>query len=298
MLPEEYIHEDDVIEETGRVLSHLPIRQTQEQVVKFLKVDCHEAEIPEYLTSILQIVRIKNYEEDKKCITAPKEEIKEEKEIPNYVKAGCEGCHSIDYMLKRLAAFDPDIDALPDAVQNYYNISYADFNANFVNGTDIVPVRLSTNLFFNSIVCKEKYDIYKQGCFDEYTIVGTKQKKLRFSFEKGYVAISYTKAPIDEKTGFPLIPDEENTLTAITYFCAWQTAQYLVWNGKREYAELSEQSRQLYLKYLGQAKSYFKMPKTLDEIQNLLEQSHQLIPDSNKYYGYFGNLARRQKIVD
>ena len=64
------------------------------------------------------------------------------------------------------------------------------------------------------------------------------------------------------------------------------------WNNREGAAGLVQDYERKWLKYARQAKNFMKMPKGIDQHQNLLEQSHKLIPRKRTYYGYFGSLGR------
>lgn len=287
-IPEEFINENDVIEYTGEVLEHLKNFHNQQQVVTILKVSNYEADMPDYLTAILQIAKVnKEIREEQKCATEDKEDF--EVFIPSPIDK-CDECLDCEKLQDWIYDLKDSID------RNEYmrfDIPYIKF-VEFYKKDLITPIRLSNHSFFNNIVCEEKYKIYCPTCQDEYSIVGTLDKKLRFSFQDGWVALSYLKSAIDEETGYPLIPDEENCLSAISYYIRWKIAERLSWDKPNIYLRISQDSERLYYKYIKQAKNYFKMPKYIDQYQNLLEETHNMIPDKNKYYGFFGNLSKKQ----
>jgi len=166
------------------------------------------------------------------------------------------------------------------------------------------PIRLANHTFFNTLVCKEKdqspYELHRNpyGGYnktnEEYTLVGTAEKKIRFSFKEGHVALSYVKNAIDEETGYPLVPDNVYCISAIGYYVKWKMAEMYAWNGREGYDKLAQQYQVSWLRYIKMAKNDLKMPKSLDQLQNMLEQTHHLIPRHNMYYGFFGNLGRRE----
>lgn len=156
------------------------------------------------------------------------------------------------------------------------------------------PVRLATGTLFNSLVCKEKDESLYMTCTDEYTVVGTVDKRLRFNFIEGQIALSYLKNTVDEETGYPLIPDNISYISAITYYIKWKVAEMHSWAGRDNFVGQAQKAEQSWLKYCRQAKNSEKMPKTLDDYQNLLEQTHYLIPNHKRYYGFFGNLGKAQ----
>jgi len=168
--------------------------------------------------------------------------------------------------------------------------------SNICKEENTTPIRLANGTFYNSIVCRNKDDTLYQNCEDEYTIVGTIEKKLRFSFDSGYVSLSYIKNALDKETGYPLVPDNASYMSAITYYIKWKMAERYDWSGRRGAAQQAAIAEKNWLKYARQAKNYMKMPKTLDDFQDLLEQTHYLIPRQKRYYGYFGKIGKGENI--
>lgn len=175
------------------------------------------------------------------------------------------------------------------------NLNYNTWTVSNFYQKRFTPVRLANHSFFKSVVCKEKDMSVYESCNDEYTIVGTVDRKLRFSFKTGVIALAYVRNAIDKETGYPLVPDNISYTTAITYYIKWKIAQRMEWSGREGYSRLAQDSERLWLKYCQQGKNYMKMPKTLDQYQNMLESSHHLIPKHNRYYNYFGNLGRPEQ---
>jgi hypothetical protein len=249
-------NEGDVIEWIGEALEFLEVPQILVEDVKFLKVVDYHTEMPEGLHMITQIA--------KHATSTP---IAQNEEVLSDVD-------------------DPD----------FLNL---DWTYNVWTSSDIylknyTPVRLATGNFFNTLVCKEKDDSLYNSCDDEYTIIGETEKKLRFNFIEGDVAVSFLKNSVDEETGYPLIPENISYLSAIVYYLKWKIAEMHEWAGRDGWASKADKAEVRWSKYARQAKNYMKMPKTLDQYQNLLEQSHNLIPNHNRYYNYFGNLGKRQ----
>lgn len=264
------INETDAIEWIGEALEFLKVPQIQEQAVTFIEVNNYEANVPKGLQLVLQIARNNEWQEETKDSEIITKETVEE--VDN-----SETCtNDIPYK----PYFDMQWQYLNWTQCNYYIQKFT-------------PVRLANHTFFNSLVCKEKSP-YENFGEDEYSIVGTVNKKFRFSFEKGQIAISYIKNALDIETGYPLIPDNISYITAITYYIKWKMAERLAWDGRESYARLAQDSERLWLKYARQGKNFMKMPKTIDQFQNLLEQSHYLIPRHKRYYNFFGNLGREE----
>ncbi len=273
------IDEEDIIEWLGLALGFMKIPQAQEERVQILKVKNYHSELPSYLQNILQIAK---YNEAINTFSPPKEE-------NNTIKENtCIDCEDIF----NLGTVEDEI-YFGTLEYNYHAWHTSNYKNKFT------PVRLSNHIFFKNIVCKEKdYDsIYQLGgsCpMEEYTIVGTENKRLRFSFENGLIAISYLRTPIDDETGYPLIPDETNCLHALEYFIKWKIAERNAWEGREGWLNKADRAEKLWLKYLKQFNNFMKLPKTVDELQNLLEQSYYLIPNHKKYYGYFGSLGKSE----
>ena len=301
------LNESDVIEWIGEALEFLEVPQILVQDVKFIKVKDYHAEMPDNLHMLTQIAKHIDYPK------ATTEECAPCTEQPEIESCGCPTEDMEVTPFNEVCASETPIDNLPDAyAEAFLNSQEAQMlNAESFNGLDLdwtytlwtsseyyrrnyTPVRLATGTFFNSLVCKEKDASLYLTCDHEYTIVGTTEKKLRFNFLEGDIAVSYLKNSVDKETGYPLIPDNISYITAITYYLKWKIAEMYDWAGREGWSTKADKAEDRWLKYVRQAKNHMKMPKTLDEYQNLLEQTHYLIPDHKKYYNYFGNLGKNK----
>jgi len=302
------LNESDVIEWIGEALEFLEVPQILVEDVKFLKVKDYHVDMPENLHMITQIA--KNIDAPitkvKECKPCSQPEIHEE-------DCGCSLGEEQSTAFSTICNEETPLDNLPDAYvlaflnsQEAQELSSQTFNTLDLDWTydiwtssnyykrNYTPVRLATETFFNSLVCKEKDKSLYQTCDYEYTIIGDTEKRIRFNFIEGEVAISYLKTSVDKDTGYPLIPDNISYITAITYYIKWKIAEMYDWSGREGWSSKAEKAEDKWLKYVKQAKNFMKMPKTLDEYQNLLEQTHYLIPDHKKYYGFFGNLGKNK----
>lgn len=285
----EEIDEGDVIEWIGEALGFLNVAEIQEEAVAFLNVKNYECDLPKNFHLVLQVAKY----QDGGCYENNGTKIG--KDIPN------EQYNLIkDFVLKYCKNENNCCE--PQEFRPYFDMQWSYTNwlqTNFYSN-NFVPVRLANNVFFNSIVCKEKnnYEIYNKPCVnDEYTIVGTTDRKLRFSFKDGVVALSYLRNAIDTETGYPLVPDNSYYITAITYYIKWKMSEFLQWNGDRVHMNLANDYERKWISYARKAKNHIKMPKTLDQYQNMLEQTHHLIPKHDRYYGFFGNLGHKENII-
>jgi len=274
-LKETDLDESDAIEWIGEALDFLSVFEVQEEAVTFLEVKNFEAELPKGFQMVLQVAKMGEL---------PSEE--------NYVVDNHEDLPRLD-----VTPIKED-DCNTTCYKPYFDmqIQYVDWIQHSLYKQSFKPIRLANHIFFNDIVCKEKGIYENNHCDEEYTIVGTTERKLRFSFQEGIVALSYVRAAIDKETGYPLIPDDIRFITAITYYLKWKIAEYFSWSRKEGFDSLADKAEAKWLKYAKQAKNYAKMPKTVDQFQNLLESTHNMIPNHKRYYNHFGNLGRRDKV--
>lgn len=288
------INESDAIEWIGEALGFLQVYQVQEEAVAFLEVKNYETIVPTYFNMVIQVAKKKNWVKNDPCVTPEL--------VGNYRKS-CSCNTTLEPSPKESECSDNPIytDCQGNIIGPYERVYYRPYfdlqweynlwrDSEFFH-KDFIPVRLSEHTFFNSIVCKEhNEDLYRHHPFqDEYTIVGTVQKKLRFSFEEGLIALSYIRTAVDKETGYPLIPDCEEYMAAITYYIKWKIAEWYQWNSREGFqGPLVSDLERKWLKYARQAKNKAKMPKSLDEMQNMMEQTYAL-PNLYKYKNFFGN---------
>lgn len=286
------LNESDVIEWIGEASEFMVVYGSQEEAIAFLEVKDHHAVIPNGFQMALQIARHNTWiPKDDKC--KPKQVIEE---ICSVDQPGCDSCGNpvntlvTDCHGHILGAYDTD-HYIPS-----YDLKWGFYPwVNSINyKRDYTPVRLANHSLFNTLVCKEKDMRIYHGNEDEYTIVGTTEKKLRFSFKEGYVAMAYLRAAIDEETGYPLIPDNVSYIAACTYYVKWKMAEWFSWNGRQGFAGEADKAQANWNKYCKQATNFIKMPKSLDDYQDILEQSHYLVPRHKKYYQFFGKIKRHE----
>ena len=285
------MNESNLIEWIGEALEFLKVPQIQDQAIAFIEVKNHHAEIPKGFQMVLQIAR-NNYWEEKKC--SPCEIIKDINQESENECVECNTCKEI--LVTNCNGFILDGQDIVDYKPQFdLKLNYQYWKNSSYYKRQYTPVRLANHTLFNSIVCKEKVDDCI-GCIDEYTIVGTTEKIIRCSFENGQIAMSYLKNAIDEETGYPLVPDQISYITAISYYIKWKIAEWYSWSGRDGFEQKADKAQQNWTHYVKQAKNWAKMPKSIDDYQDLLEQTHYLIPNHKKYYGFFGNLGKSQEL--
>lgn len=290
-------NEYDIIDWTAEALEHMQTPKQFEEAICYAEVSNYQINIPQWTHNIIQIVRDTEFvASSNNCIcpiniltdSTTEDEESETTPLPcqnfpvgtnNPVVVNQLGQPITDF---ELAYYRPYFDLQYD---------YLSWTSSYLYNGRFTPVRLSTNHFFNSIVCSstQDTDLYL-SCTDEYTII--KGQILRFSFETGAVVISYLRQITDN--GLPMIPDEVSCITAIQKYILMKFAEQDFYN-HREGAEtrLSKAEADWHW-YCGQFINKMKMPSSIDEWQNLLEGRNYLIP-RNHYYGYFGHFNKEEQ---
>lgn len=277
------INEDDAIEWIGEALGFMKIVSASEEAIAFIEVKNYHASIPAGLHYITQIARNNDWQkpaDNECCLNEAIENLvpQTEKEVIN-----TEDCQGRVTWNKEQVYYRPRLD-LQFPFVNWISSSF--------KKAKYTPVRLANHSFLNTLVCKEKdmEDVYCRDCKDrdEYTIV---QDQLRFNFETGLIALAYIRQMVDTETGYPMIPDDESARAAITYYLGWKIKEMEAWNHREGAMQLAQIAEQHWLKYIKQFKNKAKMPTGVDQYQNLMEQSNYLIPNHNRYYGFFGKLG-------
>lgn len=283
------VSESDLIEWIAEAMGFLRVNSIQEKALAFLRVKDYHSIIPEGFHSVIQIARNLKWNEevhDETQLSCSPNEILEEiniiknpnKSLPCPIVTDCQGNLIGDYEV------------------SYYR-PYFDLKWEYELWSkmprfqhDYRPVRLANSTLFGSLVCKEDKSIYT-GNEDEYDIVGTTDMRLRFSFKEGEVVMAYNRTAIDPTTGYPLIPDNEICIVALTYYLKWKLAERLSWSGRQGFTNEADRAEQRWLKYARQYKNYEKMPKTLDDYQDHMDLTTTMFKP-NKYYNFFGKTKK------
>lgn len=277
------IVEGDVIEWVGEALEFIQAVKSYEEAVAYIEVKNHQCKLPAGIHAVIQIARNKCFTEADADALCPASIIADSSEstettpsIP--VALDCNGTPINDY---DLAYYRPYFDMKNDYTHwsnsSYYKSCYS-------------PVRLATSTFFNTLVCKEQgYDSIYQGCTDEYTIIAG--DILRFSFQTGSVAVAYVRQMVDPATGYPMIPDNISYTTAIVKYITMRIFERQFYAGREGAKSKVDKAEADWQWYCKQASNVDMMPFGIDEHQNLLDQRSYLLPNHNRYYGFFGRMA-------
>lgn len=247
-LGQEGLNEFDAIEWIGEAAELLSIPSVKEEAVYFAEIRDFETDLPPGFHQMRMVAKHMNWTKEKKC-SLPKNVVETEQKKMDK----CRFCQSSSCGGSCSSACDfSEYFPFVNTTWQYIDWTQSPFFIN--NFQEVTPSR---NVFFNSLVCEED-DIPYENCGEEYSIVGTVNRKLRVSFRSGYVALAYYKNATDEN-GYPLIPDEVRFLTAVTHYLGWKIAQRLAWHGRQGYAGLAQENERLWLKYSRQGKNHLKM---------------------------------------
>lgn len=266
------INEIDVIEWCGEALDHIGVITMYEKIISIANVSNHTAPLPLGLQAI-EMVAVNTGE----------------RLDPEFVLKALHGSE----VLPNQEGSDASNDTLKsqethrNIFEPYINIPVEGY-ANICN--KFVALRLANHSLFGSLVLHEKEGIIFNG--DEYSVV---DNVLRFSFKEGQILISHYRQPLDEKNGYPLIPDVTAVIQAVTSYVTYKYMQRNWYSGRQGFGDKMRIAEQDWQWYCRQAKGVMVMPKGVQEHQDLLHIQHSKLPNHNRYYGFFGNLARRDK---
>lgn len=284
-------NEDYIIEWIGEALEFMEAPNQLEQCVAFIEVKSFQCSVPKYARNILQIARDNKYCAETKKECTPQNIINE---IPNVAYQKCSNCGDNDmgYVV---------LDGMGTPVLEYdiaYYRPYFDLkaerlewnNSNYYIGR-YTPVRKATSSFFGTNVDEyESYNCNELHGFadDKYTIING--EVLRFSFESGFVAVAFERQVMDDKTGYPMIPDNISYTSAIIWYITKQITTKKFYRGEQGSDGRLKFAEDQWDWYCGQAKNVDKMPFGIDDYQNIGDMRNRLIP-INSYNNFFGNLA-------
>jgi len=281
-------NEGDVIEWTAEALEAIGAVRQYEEAVAFIQVRNHQISVPTGFHAIIQIARNTCYKEaanDGICAAdvvpqAAPEALTISNTNPNCpVVLDCNGQPLQEY---ELAYYRP-----------YFDLQweYGGWVNSKANQVCFTPVRLSNNVFFNSLVCQTDDALY-QHSVDEYTIIAG--NTVRFSFESGQVAMAYLRQVVDPVTGWPMVPDHYSYTTAIVQYVTYKLMSRNFYNNRQGSESRLQKAESDWHWYCKQAGNYSLMIKGVDEHENQMRQRNYMVPQSNRYYGFFGKLGNAE----
>lgn len=283
------ISESEVIEWCADALEAIQSPASYEPATAFITIAEHQCEMPSHLHVILQIARNNDTADTPVTVS----------EIITDVMSTV-----LDDVLSEPANIPVALDSNGTPI-NEYGLAYYRPYFDIVNESNIfgssatlkakfTPVRLAESTFFNTIVAQEETgfsDLY-QTTEDEYTIVA--DNILRFSFETGQIAVSYLRQKVDCDTGYPMIVDTYSNRRAVISFIRLRLTEIDFYNNRQGSESRLAKAEQDWQWYCRQAVNENTMPQTIDQWENLMRQRSYILPQTNRYYGFFGKLAHTE----
>ena len=293
------IDEADIIEWAGEALAHAMTPGAYEEVIRFSEVNNYEVDMPSGLTQIIQIAKNTKYNEDPRNCT-PEDTVADiSEEIIESDNSDCGPCS--EGWLDNAIPVDPEGNIIGDYEVAYYRPFFDYYSAGVgqIGGLNYfqdnyIPVELADNSFFKSIVQRPdqaEHLLNTSAHNPEYTPV---QDKIRFSFEKGFVAIAYHKIPTDCRTGYPKIPDDQSLLDLLSYYVTFKIKEGECFNHRKGACQLAEIADHKFQSSLREFIAKTKMPSTIDEKENLKRLDNTMILNRNMTSNFFGNLNKRE----
>lgn len=246
--------EDDILEWIGEAIGFLNVYPILEDRVTTIQVKDFRGQIPSNLVHLLSL--------HKKGSIA----YSVESEKPKLVEViDCFGTYSIKYEFEK-------------------------WNQIVRENEGLVPIVKGDHSKISRNKC-DKDGQTSEGA--EYTIVGGSHREFLFSFRDGPVIIAYKAVATDEETGYPLIPDQSDFLSAVLYYLKWKISEAMTWRGREGYSQMLQYARGEWLRYAKQAKNWAKMPKTAEEWQSVMMNQYYSLTDLQQFYKGFSRLRLR-----
>jgi len=280
--------ESDAIDWAGEALEHIDAVTMLEECVEFCEVKNHSIVLPRFTNSIIQIAEF-NGEMTEVTPAVIIEEVCPSGAIDN--ECGCSSTVAEKYIpvdAQGYPIFEVDLYEWQPNINvqaEYVNWTGCDYYMN-----QWTPVRLANHSFFNTVVCTEpNSETLYLSSRSEYTIVG--DNTIRFSFQTGYVAISYNRQKLDDNK-YPMIPDHISYVEAVTKYITMKLMAKMWYSGREGYEKRMLKAEADWNWYCKQAGNRGLMPRGIDQYQNMLDQSQYLIPQMHRYRQFFKDLSR------
>lgn len=263
----EEISESDAIEWAGAALEHIGCPEYCVLETMFARVNNYVCDLPANLFSILQVAK----RADNTIIDAA---------------TLCSECNFPPEIMQNieLTLDDPINDPLP----SYLSLIYFYFDLAQVTQPWTV-VQASYSSFLNKIECAQPIDLYT----DKTQVYTVRENELVFSFEEGYVAVSYYKRKLDTN-GYPYIPDEISVREAILKYILYKYFSRLWYLGREGAERKMLKSEQDWHWYCRQAKNKAKR-LTHDEMIDVGNFMNTLLPRDNYYKNFYRDFGRPEE---
>jgi hypothetical protein len=274
--------EADLVEYVGEALDAIGAFAQYEEDICFINIENHRGDLPRGLVEIIQVALSTNHIDSKECLSTTCSISDETKDCDIRNKDKCTEEVVKECWSAHNQYFIPEqryLDAIYEYDIRWMYTPY--FYRNFI------PMRLSTGTMNSLLGMHRDYarDLSINSPY-EYKILNN---QIVTSNQTGTIALAYTRMPIDEN-GFPMIPDMQEYREAITKYIIYKMSYIRFLNNEPNFRGIYEKLESDWHWYCKQAKNAMLFPTTLDEKQNMKDITHRMLPISNGYYGFFGNI--------
>ena len=275
------LSENDIVEWAGEALEQIGAYPQYEEAIEYLDVEGHKAMLPCGLHQIVQIAYKTTPSGSAGC--AIKIEQSDGSTVCNSSSCGCsdtEVCSTTD---------DTVVTTAQQLIDYHLQYRFVKTDAYYQN---YKPMSLATGNFSaaKAIHCENCINI-SSTCDEEYSI---NHPYITTSFQKGHLCLAYIRQPLDDR-GWPMIPDEVSYVEAIKRYVVYKLKYGDFLTGK-VHPNIYTKLEQDWHWYCSQARNKMNMPNSIDKLQNLTNQWNRLIPNKNRYYGFFGNMSKPERL--
>lgn len=253
------ISESDAIEWAADAIEHLLIKENYVINTAFLDVKNWHCEIPKNTIRILQIAKHGICECRPKYSHAIAIEVENDKCGCNTMEVPC-GCGT-------KTVSNPHLMFCQSFTHNFGII----FNANRfgTHRNNWIEVEPTGNNFFSMNIC----DKHHNGRGLQYRVT---DNKILFSFEKGFISISYITNALDDD-GYPMIPNDVSAREAVSKYIIMKIMARQWYKGREGFQDKMTKAEQDWHWYCKQYKRKMAMPEE-DDYRKLIRQELRMFP--------------------
>lgn len=296
-------NEYDIVEWAGEALEQIGTPNQYQERLSFIEVRNHQCSIPNGFNNIIQIAKNNCCEREGEGVSP--------REVKKCIESTLQGIspvmvNSCGVPVSSTTNCPVIIDCSGQPITDYevaYYRPFFDLNAEHFGwgesdlfNTCFTPVRTTTSTMFNSLMVEHKedknipYQEKHRNGHEEYKVIDG--DILRFSFKHGQIVLSYLGIYLDEETGYPMIPDLVSVTTALGYYIQWKLSSKKFYNNREGSEKQMLESEKQWVWYCRQAGNELIQPYGIDDYQDLLDQMTYLVPQKNRYFGFFGKLNK------
>ena len=145
------------------------------------------------------------------------------------------------------------------------------------------PLRPTNNMMYQGISCNPELG----SANGEYSVQS--DGRIKFGFDEGQVAISYVKVATD-KNGYPLIPDNQSFVTAVTAYITFKVTEGQFYNYVPNSLSRYVRAEAQWQWYCRQAKNEALMPD-VNDAEDIREMGSNFFRPENVFGNYFSNIS-------